>query len=488
MLIARQQIVLLLTTTVSYFIGQVLTGTDATVAALFATAILFGMLSVVVAGGLASAFGSLNALLIGKFLLFGVALKIILLEPADNTLNSPMATGLVMALGFFGLLLGTGISVYLPRPKWCSFNRPYSDRTLLSFSIVLVFVSYLAYFASLIPDTQGQGLQTGGWLGVARMLASLKSLSIVPAMLYLWRTKSRLWMTHPIILVMLTWSIVIGIFSTAKQQAIEPLAFYCLVGVLRYGWRDLRLWSLVATGAAYYAIIVFPYSQYVRSNGGREGTFGERAQVTNDIFWRIASNEDFRSKITEGESKEASYFNEAALVPFSRLAMVGEADRLISATLHQQAFTGWTTIIWGFKLVTPSFLSPDKPIFEAGNFLAHIVGDVGPSDRSTQMSYGVMANLYNAFSFPGVLIGSALFFTGFFYWIRIFVGDPRWEGAPTVSTFWFVWLIGLYQHSIVESSLSGSISSLTYFPFVILLVGGGTKVFCVFLPQRTRQA
>jgi hypothetical protein len=244
----------------------------------------------------------------------------------------------------------------------------------------------------------------------------------------------------------------------------------------------LRLWSLVSFAVVYYALIIFPYSQHVRFAGGREGTFERRAEVIRDVFWRIASDQEFRSMLTEGASKQPSYFNLGTLAPFGRLAMVGEADRLISATERQQAFTGWETIIWGFKLATPSFLYPNKPVFEAGNFLGHIVGDLDPSDRTTQMSYGVMANLYNAFSFFGVLVGTPLFFAGFYYTIRIFLGEPRWEGGPTTSSLWFIWLIGLYHHNIVESSLSGNIASLA-FPFVVALLGILAKCLCLFFPQ-----
>ena len=92
---------------------------------------------------------------------------------------------------------------------------------------------------------------------------------------------------------LLAWSVLIGFFSTGKQAAMEPFVFYVLVGFLRYGWRDMRLWSLVLIGGAYYAMIVFPYSQYVRNAGGREGTLAHRAEVTKDIFWRITSSQDF---------------------------------------------------------------------------------------------------------------------------------------------------------------------------------------------------
>ena len=483
MLVTPQQLILVLSITAFYLVGQVLAGTEVTVAALFALAILFGILSIFAGGGMRSAIGCLNAILIGKFLLVAIAIKVMLLEPADSRLAAPRTTALVMAIGFGGVLIGTTIQSHLSCPHSLSLNRPFSDQMLLSFSIVLFAISYLGYFGAMIPSAQGEGLQTGGWLGIARAFGSLISFSIVPPMLYLWRTKSHRWMTHPVILGMLGWSILIGIFSTGKQQAVEPFIFYALVGFLRYGWWDIRIWSLVSLAAVYYAFIVFPYAQYARSAGAREGTFESRIEITKDIFWRMASDSQFRSTVSERVETQG-YFTQGILSPFNRLAMVGNADILISATDKQQAFTGWETMTWGFKLLTPSALYPDKPVFEAGNYLAHITGEVGRADSTTQLSYGVMANFYNAFSLTGVLVGTPLFFAGLYFWIRIFLGEPKWDGMPTSSTLCFIWLLSLYQHSIAESTLSGLIASLS-FPFVLAMLCVVAKGLCLFLPQKT---
>ncbi len=478
----RQQLVLLLGITAVLLVGQLFTGTSVVVAFLFAIAILFGMLSVLAGGGLRSAFGCLNAILIGKFLLVGIAMKLILLEPADVTLRSPETTGLVMATGFLGLFIGTIVQSRFSCPQYWSMNRPTSDDMLLAFSIVVFTLSYLGYFASMIPSTHGEGIRTGGWLGFARAFAALKSFAIVPPMLYLWRKKARLWMTHPAILALLTWSAIVGIFSTSKEDAVEPLVFYAVVGFMRYGLRDMRMWSFASASLIYYAVIIFPYAQYVRHNGGREGSLTQRAEVTKDTFWRIATDPDFRSATSERVGT-AVYFKEPALSPFNRFAMVGEADRLVDATERQRAFTGWETIVWGFKLLTPSFLFPDKPVFEAGNHLAHIAGDVGSSDMTTQVSYGIMANFYNAFSSPGVLIGTSVFFAGFYYWIRLFLGDARWSGGPDTSALWFIWLVASFQHSVVESAVSGLIASLS-FPVVLATLWVAARWLSMLLPRK----
>jgi hypothetical protein len=182
--LTRQQLILTFSIAAFCTLAQMLAGTAALVAVLFGIAALFGTLAVFAGGGLKSAFGCLNAILIGKFLLFAIGIKFLMFEPADGPLHAPVTTGVVMALGFAGLLAGTLLQSRVSCPQTWSLNRPFSPPMLLSFSIVLFAVSYLAFFASLLPSASGQGLQTGGWLGVARALASLKSFAIVPPMLY----------------------------------------------------------------------------------------------------------------------------------------------------------------------------------------------------------------------------------------------------------------------------------------------------------------
>ena len=136
------------------------------VALLFSVAILFGILSVFAGGGLQSAFGCLNAILIGKYLLIAIAIKALLLEPSDGTLLAPQTTAWVMALGFFGLFLGKVTQLQFHCPQTFSMNRSFSTQLLLALSIVLFTCTYGGFFVSMIPSTRGMGIQTGGWVGI----------------------------------------------------------------------------------------------------------------------------------------------------------------------------------------------------------------------------------------------------------------------------------------------------------------------------------
>jgi hypothetical protein len=280
-----------------------------------------------------------------------------------------------------------------------------------------------------------------------------------------------------VVLVLLT-NIAVGIFSTSKEGIAEPIVFFLVMAVLRYGFKDRRVWALCVTGAISYTAFIYPYSQYIRSNGGREGSMSSRVGAMEGVIGRMASDPDFRSSMhTVTAPSREGYLGRQSLEPFDRFAMLGLADLLVSGT-NDSEFTGWQTITLGFKLMVPSFLYPDKPIFSAGNFLGHIAGEVGVGDETTQCAYGFMANFYNAFSFPGVFFGTALCFALFYYILRWGFGNPRWRRRPGGSTVWMIVLIAAFHHTILESAVSGLMPQMML-PVVVFCFYSAAKVLVV---------
>ena len=291
-------------------------------------------------------------------------------------------------------------------------------------------------------------------------------------------------MSHPLALSVLLLSSTVGIFSTSKQGAMEPLFFFLAVCVLRYGPWDKRVWSLVLLGVFVYAWIIFPYSQYVRFNGGREGSLSSRAQVSMEVLWRTMTDPTFRTLEERTiDQMKSGYLDRPHLQAFSRFAMIGEADRLIAATKNQNVFTGWETITWALKMLTPRFMFPDKPAFSTGNYLGHIAGDAPPDDLTTQWAYGVMANLYNAFAYWGVFWGSILLFLVFYQLFRIIFGDLVVSSTPSGSSIWFLLIVAKFHHSVVESSVAALIEDFVLTLGVVLFLYHAAKYISAFLPD-----
>lgn len=467
-----------------YLVGQISAGTSVIVAAQFTVAIFFGLLAVVAGGGVKSVFGLLNLILIGRYLLIAIAIKIVLLEPADKNLNEPAMTSLVMMVGFFAVCVATAVARALPQP--CKALLPPTRRpeVYLSFALVLFVLCNVGYFIGMAPSLNGEGVTTGGVLGYARVLGSLKAFAVVPAMFYAWSSGSRRFLTHPLVLAILGASLAVGIFSTGKQDAMEPLVYYVAMAILRRGLLYRKLWIFGTAAALYFALVIFPYSQFVRVSGGREGNVSQRLLVMEDVLYKVLTDSAFRSSIATDAIGQTSgrrlYWDYKILTPLNRFSLVADADRLISTSMHT-APTEWETIVWGFKLVMPSFLYPDKPIYEAGNYYGHLANDVNPMDRQTQVAYGPFANWYNAFALPGVLVGTLVLFAAMYYWFRLFCGKAKWGPDAGGTGMWLLLIVGTYHHRLAESTLPGIISVLPI-PVIVLVLFMIAEKLTIFLP------
>jgi hypothetical protein len=475
--------------TALYLLAQLGTGTSIYFAIVISIAVFCGLLSVSAAGGIRSALGALNAILLTKFLLLGIAIKVFTLQAADSILRSPSSTANVMALGFLGLLLGTLLCRYAPKPPIVMVPAVHEARMYLALTIVFTVVGFAGDLLSLGSELQGNGLQTGGILGVARTLSVFKSFGPIAALYFAWANNSKRYLTHPLVLFVVALNLAFGIFSTSKQGIMEPIAFYLLMGFLRYGFRSKPLWGIVALAGLGYGGIVYPYSQYVRNNGGRTGDLSSRLESVYQAVEAAISGtlpEDRYIALQE------NYLGSPSLSSLDRFAMIGEADRLIAGTEQENEFTGWQEITWGFKLMAPSWIFPDKPIIPSANLLGHIANDLAPQDHSTQMAYGSMADFYNAFSYPGVLFGSVALFAAIYYLLRVGFGNPRGEARPFGSTIWFIVIIAKFHHGLVEDCISGIIPDMI-FPFLALALYSLAKYLAPLIPlsgprNRTRRS
>jgi hypothetical protein len=479
---------IVLVTTVC-FIGLLVTGTSVYTASMLSVGLLTGLFSILVAGGIATVSGMLTGILVAKYLFIGIVLKILMLESFDKHLLAPVNTPAVAALGFLGLLIGTLIQRHLPGPRRALIPPVRGARMYLALTMAFIALGYGGYFISLGADLSSEAIQTGGILGFAHAFSSLRTFCIVPAMYFAWARQGQRFMTHPLVLSLLAAGLVLGVFATGKQAAMEPLVFYIAISFIRYGLRDRRLLALSAIGISYYALIIYPYSQYVRHNGGREGNLSSRVTAVVGTFWSMVSDPDFRQTAkVETTDHNRPFFDSDKLDAFGRFIMIGEADRLIGATDSMQAFSGWETITWGFRMLPPSFIYPDKPIFGTGNYLGQITGEVGPDNVTTQISYGVMANFYNAFGMPGVFVGSVVFFGFLYYSFRFWYGSPVLTKSSTGSSLWVLLLIATFHHSVAEESLAGLVVPTLEFPLIVFFIFGVAKLIYTLMPPANLNA
>jgi hypothetical protein len=416
-------------------------------------------MSIGAAGGIKTAPGLLNFVMILKFILIAVVLKAITFQAADSNLQAPRTTCKVMAVGFFALYIGS--LIYRHTTKVTGLVRDVTDSSMyLALTIVFSVVCLGSALALLIFQTSFTENLSGGLWGIAHQLLGGCAFSVVPAMYYAWSSGSKRFLSHPLVLAILFVVLAFGVASTSKEGIMEPLLCYLGVGVIRYGLGSKAIWGIVAAGGFFYISIVYPYSQYVRDHGGRTGSLSERLEVIKEVFFNVSTDSDYRNMVDSKISSGETYLNRESLRPVTRLAMIGEADRLIAATDSTQSYTGWETITNGIKLMVPSFLTSDKPTSGGGNLLGHIAGDLASDDMTTQVSYGFMANLYNAFGLYGVLFGTIIFISVFYYVLRLWFATPDLNFSPWGSTIWYLLLGLLYEHSLIEAPIGNTLPSM----------------------------
>jgi hypothetical protein len=452
-----------------YWLLMLVTGTDILNASLLAAAIGFGLMAVEAAGGIKTVAGLLNFVLILKFLLIGVVLKTVTFQAADSMLRAPRTTCKVMAVGFFALYLGSVL--YRHTPKITGVVRDVNDAKMyLALTIVFSVVCFTSALVLLVSQISFDTSLSGGLWGLAHQYQGGISFCVIPAMYYAWSSGSRRFLSHPLVLTILAAATLFGIVSTTKQATMEPLLSYLSVGFIRYGLRSKPVWGIVAAGVFLYMTIVYPYSQWVRGHGGRDGTLAERMEAIQEVFFNVATNTDYRDMVETTINTGDSYLGLDSLSSIGRLAMVGEADRLIAATDGTQTYSGWDTIVMGLRLTVPSFLMADKPTSGGGNYFGHVAGDLAQDDQTTQVSYGFMAGLYNAFGLYGVLFGTIIFTFVFYYVIRLWFAAPDLSFHPFGSNIWYLMLGLAYQHSLVEAPIGNILPSMVTMSASVALI------------------
>ena len=333
---------------------MLMTGTDLLDASLLTAAIGFGLMAVGAGGGIRSVPGLLNFVMILKFLLIGVFLKVITFQAADSNLNAPRTTAEVMAVGFFALYIGTLIFRHTIKIKGL-VHGVTDSKMYLCLTIVFSIACLGSTLVILMFAVSYETALTGGFWGVAHQFEIAGAFCVIPAMYYAWSSGSKRFLSHPLVVAIFVVEVMIGIASTTKQGIMEPVLCYLGVGFIRYGIKSKAVWGLVAAGAFFYVSLIYPYSQYVRNHGGRDGTLQERLETIQEVFFNVASDADFRQAVDSQISTGDTYLGKDSFRPISRFAMIGEADRLIAATDATQSYTGWDTISLGFRAAGTEF-------------------------------------------------------------------------------------------------------------------------------------
>lgn len=462
------------------FLMQLLTGTNIDFALLVMAFVIFTAAAVNNAGGLLTVSGFGIAMIGLKFVIISQWAKIILGQAGDSYLNAPIQTIGILTVGMISIWLA-GITVKPYLGSKIILKPEHDPFVLLGVSMITYIIGLVSYLYVMfygINQSSGE-VSVGGITGLLRLIGFIFPVSIIAAVAYTiiasnYKKSIGVWAIIP-----MTTQFVYGVLSTSKQMMFEPFMLYlltCLAFNYKYGRKHIVTFILIFVTMV---TILFPFAQIgramTRDNDPRQSLILTKLFIS-DIFLKKENLEEVESIMEEAWLKDQRFMYYGKDMGFlDRMSMLEQNDELFLAD-NEQGFSGWQTVVHGFKMLPPRFLYSDKPIYNSANYFGHKIGILDRNDYSTQISMGIIAEAYDAFGWAGAIIIPYLVMIAFILFFNTISGT-------LMKNIWTVFLIGIFQHNLVEATISSMILYVFQFPILLLAVYFGLmKTVNILLP------
>jgi hypothetical protein len=458
------------------FAGELLSGTNLYFASMASLSIVCACVTYNILRGL----GSISGIAFTRFALSTLVIsqvgKVLVLERADQNLDTPNVVISVYALYFFSAMLGTMVfsRLRLPLPK------PAEPETATQ-SRYLYFVSLIGGLAGTALEFQaafrGEAGATSLAHGIGLILGYFLPFSLVLAVDHRLRTTDGRhifgWMAFwPTMVMELS-----GFVGGSRQGFVEPFAIIFLTCYLR-NFRFRRRHLAIAMGlAAGFVLFVSPFYLYARS--ARENpTLGEQLSTMIRTLEQAPSEwstikYQVGSEAVE-DTRAVNYFSTPSAVTLNRFALIGPDSTLISACAAGYHYA-FTSLKLDLMSQIPRVLYRDKPDAGSGQFLGQLDGqEEGWEGTTTNSVITTIADSYGGFGWLGVIVFP------FFVLPAIFVVyesmfDMR-KPWGTVATVYL--LIGLTEGSMGQIMVNGIIKN----PLYVLVLSWGAAWIVRMIP------
>ncbi len=377
-------------------------------------------------------------------ILFGVAFKVVVGEPAQSNLLQPERTIEVYVASMAGLLG----AAYLARrfrskksylPKFNSLEEMYRGCIgLLAVGLAILASEYL-----------GPGAKSGSALSVIYRLDVFLPLAIFLGVTYeVRRSGGRRSVNGPVLLA-IGLSFMNGLIGYSKEGMLSPFVCWLIpAAAQRYRVSLLQVGGFIVAFSltAYYLV---PYSQYGRDFKGVGATLGENLHnnyllLTNLTLVRKIYQQQ-QAEIYAGDDLVRYYNKPQGLA--DRVQMVTADDAIINLTEDGAVF-GLYPSIFSFENLIPHFIWPGKPSIGFGNIYAHELGIIGDEeDDTTGISFSPSGDAYHQAKWVGILVVLPLLALMLFYVVDSICGDTRESPFPLL-------LLLLYLHAAPEGGIT----------------------------------
>ena len=442
-------------------------GSDPVITMILCSAWMMAWAAVAVAGGFQTIVGWFTFFPFFHFLLFSLPLKVGFWEEAESRLAAPASTSLVMLLFYTGLFFAAWLSRvknFGVKPICPEINNPAFYKYLAWLCFVLGTAAYFVVQFAQDPD----GEATAGQSGVFSILVRFQNFSVAAYIFYAWKAEVNVLKQPPFWLFLIS-GLFLGTLASAKGATSEPMVFALVAMCSIYGFRSWKALLGFAVFGVLLSSVIYPIMHYARGlSGSRDGTIVERISVMASVTTSYLSDPRTRAAVDREVSDHAAYRMKIYLPEtiglMDRFIMIGPTDLLVAGvdeSSDSKKFHGFELFRLALGNFVPKFLNPDKGELVSSEFLADIAGTRNKVDRSNP-TWGVPAELYYSFGFPGVFIGSFAIEFGFFTILTLAFGNR------THKSVWFCLVVVVLN--MANSCMAIDILLFIMLPFVVTAV------------------
>jgi hypothetical protein len=461
------------------FMFQVATGTSLEMALMVSSFLILTSMTIWFLGGLANILSLAIVVLALQHIFVAAIAKIVAGQAMDEPLKllAPLPTMLMYNLGMGGLAAAAYVirTFRLDRfgPIVKTSNSPRTLRVVGLVCLALGVVQTLTVGIGGVTDT-GMIL-TGGIFGPLKQLTFLIQISVsaLTAAVLLESNSKKLfgfWNTIALLI-----PVFFGILNGGRQPTLLPIIVLLFTAVA-YGYK-FKAWHIVLllSFVAFFERVGSPFLLYARTDGGiRSVAPSERVPMLLEIFQNVLIDPDYYYRESEKVDYKAGYWRNRLIyhdIPGSllpRYSVIVTADTIVYSAMRE-GHTGWESTWWGFRMVLPSFIVPDKPILGSSNWVAQRgKGLVNRNDSVTGITLGFMVDLFLSFGFLGVFFGSFVIGFCFFIAFPLCFSTSIWRNyIITGLLFAFVWS---FSEGVISAQVLAVLQTLPITVLFLLIV------------------
>jgi len=465
--------VLLFVTVALLAAGEIATGTRP-LFALFAAGTLISIgITYNVLGGVSTIGGIAFAGFASCTIVISQFAKVILMEAADKTLESPELTIKVYFVFYFCAMVGcfvySRLRARLPRP----LEPKTSAQAQLQYgiSVCIGLAANLAYEIYESSPNPEQRASTAHSLGLAFSVLLLFSL-VLAVQGKIRTTQGR----HSFgIKAFVPWfaTVFFGFIETSRSHMMLSSVVY-LFTCYASGYRFRRKHYLAAAaGVAVFAFVISPFEIYAR---GPMKQLEFRDRISESVLlvaalpdWSVVK-EPSSAGVDSGSREE--YYERPGTFVLSRLSAIRADSNMINACAGGYHY-GFTALKMDFLRSLPRFISKNKPDTDGAEFTGRVTGINADEVENGEFLITAVSDSYGAFGWLGVIVVSLFAFPSAFI---------LYESMFDMRQPWGIVAAGAFCFQFSQANLGTLMGLAVRAPLAILLMSYFIGVIVRMIP------